>query len=48
MTKEERFKVISEIGEECVNPEELKLLLEKDEFIYCYNGFEPSGRMHIA
>lgn len=29
-------------------PEELDLLVKENRFIYCYDGFEPSGRMHIA
>jgi tyrosyl-tRNA synthetase len=28
--------------------EELRLLLEKKPHPVCYDGFEPSGRMHIA
>lgn len=29
-------------------PEELKSLLERKQMFRCYDGFEPSGRMHIA
>lgn len=29
-------------------PEELEALVKENRFIYCYDGFEPSGRMHIA
>jgi len=36
------------IGEECVKDEELKNLLLKKPKPVCYDGFEPSGRMHIA
>lgn len=36
------------VGVECINPDELKALLAKNRFIYAYDGFEPSGRMHIA
>jgi len=36
------------VGEECIQEEELKLLFEKKPNPICYDGFEPSGRMHIA
>lgn len=36
------------VGEECVQPEELRMLLEKKPNPIAYDGFEPSGRMHIA
>lgn len=45
---EERFQLISSIGEEVISPESLHNLLEKKKEIYAYDGFEPSGRMHIA
>ncbi|KAK8584662.1 hypothetical protein V6N13_138617 [Hibiscus sabdariffa] len=45
---EERFRIIRSIGEECIQEDELlNLLTHKPEPI-CYDGFEPSGRMHIA
>ncbi|XP_074264808.1 tyrosine--tRNA ligase 2, cytoplasmic-like [Silene latifolia] len=45
---EERFQIIRTVGEECIQEDELRnLLAHKDEPI-CYDGFEPSGRMHIA
>jgi len=48
MDVHERFKLISEVGEEIVKKDELmKLLLEKKQFI-AYDGFEPSGKIHIA
>lgn len=48
MTLEERFQMIRTVGEECIQEDELRnLLAHKDEPI-CYDGFEPSGRMHIA
>jgi tyrosyl-tRNA synthetase len=36
------------VGEECVNPEELARLLKTKAQPVCYDGFEPSGRVHIA
>ena len=48
LSQEERFKLIRSVGIECIQEEELKNLLKKDRFIRCYDGFEPSGRMHIA
>ena len=39
---------IKNIGEEVINQDELKNLLEKKEKVIAYDGFEPSGRMHLA
>ena len=36
------------IAEECIQPNELRMLLEKKPTPVCYDGFEPSGRMHIC
>jgi len=36
------------VGEECTEPHELKALFENKKHPVCYDGFEPSGRMHIA
>lgn len=45
---QERFKIIKSVGEECIAEDELlKMLRSKTEFT-AYDGFEPSGRMHIA
>lgn len=35
-------------AEECVQESELKELLNNRQFFRAYDGFEPSGRMHIA
>ena len=44
-----RFDLIRSVGEECQSEEELALLLSKKETGFrFYDGFEPSGRMHIA
>ncbi|KAK1668492.1 hypothetical protein QYE76_056664 [Lolium multiflorum] len=48
--EDERFALLMSIGEECIQTDELRLLLQNKEkaFPICYDGFEPSGRMHIA
>nr|GME17856.1 tyrosine--tRNA ligase 1, cytoplasmic [Ipomoea batatas] len=48
MSLEERFSIIRSIGEECIQEDELKNLLANKPQPICYDGFEPSGRMHIA
>ena len=50
MTLDERFDLLISIGEECIQKDELrKLLQNKDKPVpICYDGFEPSGRMHVA
>lgn len=48
MTIEERLNLIEQVGEEIVTKEELKKLLESGEPLIAYDGFEPSGKIHIA
>ncbi|KAL8512360.1 hypothetical protein ACS0TY_018732 [Phlomoides rotata] len=49
MSLKERFDMIRSIGEECIQEDELeRLLANKRPQPICYDGFEPSGRMHIA
>ena len=48
LTAEERFAIIRSIGEECIQDDELLNLLKFKASPVCYDGFEPSGRMHIA
>ena len=48
MTTEERLNLIRQVGEEIVKEDELVKLLESGERLYCYDGFEPSGQIHIA
>jgi hypothetical protein len=45
---EERFAILRGIGEECIQEDELMRLLQNKPVPICYDGFEPSGRMHIA
>ncbi|KAJ9454239.1 hypothetical protein DIPPA_28314 [Diplonema papillatum] len=47
--RDERFRLLRSVGEECQEDEELAVLLSKKQTgIRFYDGFEPSGRMHIA
>ncbi|KAK6947783.1 Aminoacyl-tRNA synthetase, class Ic [Dillenia turbinata] len=48
MSLEEKFQLVRSIGEECIQEDELMNLLAKKPEPVCYDGFEPSGRMHIA
>lgn len=43
-----RINDILSIAEECDTKEELEKLLRTEKQIVAYNGFEPSGRIHIA
>eukprot|EP00586_Coscinodiscus_wailesii_P018831 CAMPEP_0172513018 /NCGR_PEP_ID=MMETSP1066-20121228/248783_1 /TAXON_ID=671091 /ORGANISM="Coscinodiscus wailesii, Strain CCMP2513" /LENGTH=788 /DNA_ID=CAMNT_0013293081 /DNA_START=59 /DNA_END=2425 /DNA_ORIENTATION=+ len=47
-TLQRKLDTILSIGEECISPAELQLLLQKTPTFRLYDGFEPSGRMHIA
>ncbi|CAL4979072.1 unnamed protein product [Urochloa decumbens] len=50
MTPEKRFEILHSIAQknECKEENELKQLLQEKPSPICYDGFEPSGRMHIA
>ncbi|CAL6383450.1 unnamed protein product [Bathycoccus prasinos] len=48
LSLDERVNLCLSIGEECIQPDELRRLLEKKPNPCAYDGFEPSGRMHIA
>ena len=45
---DEKIKLVKEVGEEIIKEEELRDLFKRNEMPICYDGFEPSGRMHIA
>jgi tyrosyl-tRNA synthetase len=45
---QERYATLRSIAEECIEDEELLNLLRIKPNPICYDGFEPSGRMHIA
>ena len=48
MTTEDRLNLIKQVGEEIIQEDELVKLLESNEPLYAYDGFEPSGQIHIA
>jgi tyrosyl-tRNA synthetase len=48
MDLEKRLALIEEVGEEVITREELRQLLESNVHPVAYDGFEPSGRIHIA
>jgi tyrosyl-tRNA synthetase len=48
MNIEEKIKLIKEVGEEILTEDELRELLGKKEHPVAYDGFEPSGNIHIA
>lgn len=48
MTTDEKIKLIREVGEEIITDVDLKTLLESGEQLIAYDGFEPSGQIHIA
>ncbi|MBU3941921.1 MAG: tyrosine--tRNA ligase [Nanoarchaeota archaeon] len=43
-----KLGLIKQVGEEIITEEELKTLLETKEHPIAYDGFEPSGQIHIA
>ncbi|ERN16938.1 hypothetical protein AMTR_s00057p00188300 [Amborella trichopoda] len=45
---DQKFDLVRSVGEECIQEDELRNLLAKKKNPVCYDGFEPSGRMHIA
>jgi len=48
MDIKERLKLIEEVGEEIITRDELVELLKKKKNPVAYDGFEPSGKIHIA
>ena len=43
-----KLDLVKEVGEEIVTEEELKILFETKKNPIAYDGFEPSGKIHIA
>ncbi|MEK6837294.1 MAG: tyrosine--tRNA ligase, partial [Nanoarchaeota archaeon] len=48
MDVEERLSLIKEVGEEIITVDELRHLLETKDHPVAYDGFEPSGLIHVA
>ena len=48
MDLEKRINLIKEVGEEIITEEDLRALLTKKKKPIAYDGFEPSGQVHIA
>lgn len=48
MTIDERLNLIKQVGEEIIDEDELRKLLESGKELIAYDGFEPSGQIHIA
>lgn len=44
----DKLKLVKEVGEEIITEEELSKLLAEKKRPVAYDGFEPSGRVHIA
>lgn len=48
MDIDKKIEIIKQVGEELINEEELRELLETKDAPVAYDGFEPSGQIHIA
>lgn len=48
MTIEEKIALIKQVGEEIIREEELHDMLKQNNNLIAYDGFEPSGQIHIA
>jgi len=48
LSLEERYNLCLTVGEECISEKDLLERLQNKAMPVCYDGFEPSGRMHIA
>jgi tyrosyl-tRNA synthetase len=48
MDIDHKVKIITSVGEEVISQKDLRELLEKKPHPIAYNGFEPSGKIHIA
>jgi len=48
MDLDKRIELIRQVGEEIITEEDLRKLLEEKKQPVAYDGFEPSGQVHIA
>ena len=48
MDVHQKYQLITSVGDECIEVAELYNLLSIKKNYYCYDGFEPSGRMSYA
>jgi tyrosyl-tRNA synthetase len=48
MKIQDRIDLIKQVGEELITEKDLTKLLETEKDIIAYDGFEPSGQIHIA
>ena len=48
LSLKERYDLCMSVGEDVVMDTELWDMLQRKPMFNCYDGFEPSGRMHIA
>ena len=48
MNVDEKIEIIKQVAEELINEDDLRKLLENVENPIAYDGFEPSGQIHIA
>lgn len=48
MNTQDKLNLIEQVSEEIIGGDELKTLLESGEKLIAYDGFEPSGQIHIA
>ena len=48
MSTDEKVSIVREVGDEIISEDELRDLFERKKNPVAYDGFEPSGRIHIA
>ena len=48
MNIDEKIDLINQVAEELINEDDLRKLLDNVERPVAYDGFEPSGQIHIA
>jgi tyrosyl-tRNA synthetase len=48
MDLSEKIKVLQEVGEEIIGLDEIEAKLKSGQTVIAYDGFEPSGKIHIA